>query len=149
MDDMGATTVKKMIYTNKIDDEIIFHENNMLTLYLEEIKKYIPLFQKKGYSVKVGLMGKYFCGDTVGCLRERFQNGYQCYVYCVIQKDGNEVHIGSVDGEADYYSLSSSWIITSIFRSFFKLNVELYEKADGVNSDLKNFWLQLKKSRRI
>ena len=33
---MGEATMKKMVYTNKIDDEIIFHENNMLALYLEK-----------------------------------------------------------------------------------------------------------------
>lgn len=30
--------MKKIVYTNKIDDEIIFHENNMLALYLEKLR---------------------------------------------------------------------------------------------------------------
>ena len=50
--------MKKMVYTNKIDDEIIFHENNMLALYLEKAKKYMPFFEESGYSLKVGLMWK-------------------------------------------------------------------------------------------
>lgn len=37
--------MKKMVYTNKIDNEIIFHENNMLALYLEKAKKYMPFFE--------------------------------------------------------------------------------------------------------
>lgn len=94
--------MKKMVYTNKIDDEIIFHENNMLALYLEKAKKYMPFFEESGYSLKVGLMWKYFPRDTIILQRGGFQNGYQCYVYCVVQKDGNEVRIGSIDGEADY-----------------------------------------------
>ena len=57
--------MKKMVYTNKIDDEIIFHENNMLALYLEKAKKYMPFFEKSGYSLKVGLMWKYFPRDTI------------------------------------------------------------------------------------
>ena len=44
--------MKKMVYTNKIDDEIIFHENNMLALYLEKAKKYMPFFEESGYSLK-------------------------------------------------------------------------------------------------
>lgn len=50
-----------------------------------------------------------------------FKNGYECYIYCEVQKDGKEVHIESNDGEADYYALSASWIISSIERSFLKL----------------------------
>lgn len=38
--------MQKMVYTNKIDDEIIFHENNMLALYLEKAKKYMPFFEE-------------------------------------------------------------------------------------------------------
>ena len=144
---MGGATVKKMVYTNKIDDEIIFHENNMLALYLEKIKKYMPLFEECGYSLKVGLMWKYFPRDTVILQRGSFQNGYQCYVYCVVQKDGNEVRIGSIDGEADYYSLSTAWMISSIFRKFIKLNVELYTNTDDVDADLNHFLSQLKYSK--
>ena len=38
-----------------------------------------------------------------------FKNGYECYIYCEVQKDGTEVRIGSNDGEVDYYVLSVSW----------------------------------------
>ena len=144
---MGEATMKKMVYTNKMDDEIIFHENNMLALYLEKIKKYMPLFEESGYSLKVGLMWKYFPRDTVILQRGSFQNGYQCYVYCVVQKDGNEVRIGSIDGEADYYPLSTAWMISSIFRKFFKLNAELYANTDDADADLNDFLSQLKYSR--
>ena len=139
--------MKKMVYTNKIDDEIIFHENNMFALYLEKIKKYIPLFEESGYSLKVGLMWKYFPRDTVILQRGSFQNGYQCYVYCVVQKNGNEVRIDSIDGEADYYALSTAWMISSIFRKFFKLNTELYDNTNDVDADLKDFLAQLRYSK--
>ena len=136
---MGEATMKKMVYTNKIDDVIVFHENNMLALYLDKIREYMPLFEKSGYSLKVGLMWKCFPRDTVILQRERFQNGYQCYVYCVVQKDGNEVRIGSIDGEADYYSLSTAWMISAMFRDLLKLNVTLYEKMSDVAAELNDF----------
>jgi len=139
--------MKKMVYTNKIDDEIIFHENNMLALYLEKTKKYMPLFEKSGYSLKVGLMWKYFPRETVILQRGSFQNGYQCYVYCAVQKDGNEVRIDSIDGEADYYPLSITWMISSIFRNFFKLNAKLYSYTDDADADLNKFLSQLKYPR--
>lgn len=140
--------MKKMVYTNKIDDEIIFHENNMLALYLEKAKKYMPFFEESGYSLKVGLMWKYFPRDTIILQRGSFQNGYQCYVYCVVQKDGNEVRIGSIDGEADYYPLSTAWMVSSIFGKFFKLNAELYANTGDEDADLNDFLSQLIKYSR-
>lgn len=139
--------MKKIVYTNKIDDQIISHENHMLELYIEAIKEYIPRFEEKGYSLKVGLMWNCFPSDTVIFQRCSFQNGYQCYVYCVVQKDGNEVRIGSIDGEADYYPLSTEWMISSICRNFRKLNVMLYESADDIDADLNDLFSQLKHTK--
>lgn len=48
--------MKKIVYTNKIDDQIISRENHMFELYIEAIKEYIPFFEENGYSLKVGLM---------------------------------------------------------------------------------------------
>lgn len=55
-------------------------------------------------------MWKYFPMDTVILQRGSSQNGYQCFVYCVVQKDENEARIGSIDGEAGYYPLSTAWM---------------------------------------
>ena len=94
-------------------------------------------------------MWKYFPRNTVILQRGSFQNGYQCYVYCVVQKDGNEVRIGSIDGEADYYPLSTAWMISSIFRKFFKLNAELYANTDAADADLNDLLSQLQYLRQI
>ena len=59
-----------------------------------------------------------------------------------IQKNGKEVHIESDDGEVDYYPLSASWIISSIERRFFKLNVSLCSATDDIENDI-NELLQL------
>ena len=130
-----------MVYTKGIDNQIISHENQMLVLYNKKIKKYMPLFEENGYYLKMGLMWKYFPRDTVILQRGRFQNGYECYVYCVVQKDGNEVRVDAIDGEADYYPLSTAWMVSSIVRKFFKLKVELYANTDA---DLSDFASQLK-----
>ena len=44
--------MKKMIYTKELDEQIIFHEDHMLALYLEKIKEYKPLFEENGVSLK-------------------------------------------------------------------------------------------------
>lgn len=51
-----------------------------------------------------------------------------------------EVHIESNDGEADYYALSASWIISSIERSFFKINVSLCSATDDIENDMKEMF---------
>ena len=89
-------------------------------------------------------MWKYFPRDTVILQRGSFQNGYQCYVYCIVQKDGNEVRISKADGEADYLSFIYNMDDIILFRKFFKLNAELYANTDDADADLNDFLSQLK-----
>lgn len=136
--------MKKTEYSNRIDDQIIAHENHMLGVYTQQIKKYIPLFEERGCSLRVGLMWKSLPRNTTVFQRESFRNGYQCYIYCVVQKDDRDVHIHSIDGEADYYSLSTAWLVSSIYREFYKLTVSLCVSIDDVDADLNSFLTQLK-----
>ena len=108
--------MKKMIYTKELDEQIIFHEDHMLALYLEKIKEYKPLFEENGVSLKTGLMWSCFPNDTAGFQRTPFQNGYQCYVYCTVLKDGKEVQIDSADGEADYSNIMLRCMRTRMIR---------------------------------
>lgn len=135
--------MKELVYTGKIDGQIIHHEGHMLALYTEAIKKYIPFFNEYGCSLKVGLMWELLPGDIVSFQRGVFQNGYRCYVYCAVQKDNKDVHIVSTDGEADYYSLSTAWMVSSISRKFCKLTVSLFVSIDDVDTDLRGFLSQL------
>ena len=137
--------MKRMRYTDQIDGEIISHENRMLAVYLKKIKKYEPFFAESGCSLQVGLMWQYFPKDTVMYQRVDFRNGYQCYVYCVVQKGGNEVYVDSADGEAGYYSLSAAWMISSISRRNFRLCAELYTDTDDADADLNAFLPQVGK----
>lgn len=143
MDNMGEATVKRMKYTKKLDDLIISHENQILALYLERIRQYVPLFEKNGFFLKTGLMWKCFPNETVMLQRTVFRSGYQCYVYCTVLKDGNEVQAESTDGEADFYPVSAAWLISSVFKRFFKLNIEIYVDIDEVDASLKKFLVQL------
>ena len=53
-----------------------------------------------------------------------------------------------IAGEADYYPLSTAWMVSSIFGKFFKLNVELYANTDDADADLNDFLSQLIKYSR-
>lgn len=72
------------------------------------------------------------CSDR----RLPFNLGYTCYVCCEVQKDGKEVCVKSVDGEADYYSLSAAWMVSSI-EKFLKTKVSLYSNTDEIEKDMK------------
>ena len=115
----------KFVYTPDKDNEIVRHEKTMLEKYLNIIKKFNPIFEQYDYSLKVGCRWTNFLKKDYSAHRLPFKNGYECYIYCEVQKDGKEVHIDSNDGEVDYYALSVSWIISSIERRCFKIYVSL------------------------
>ena len=69
-----------------------------------------------------------------------FRIGYACYVCCEVQRDGKEVQVKSADGEADYYLLSATWMVSSIERSFLKAKASLYSDTDDIENDMKELF---------
>lgn len=132
----------KFVYILDKDDEIVRHEKIMLEKYLNIIDSYRVIFEQYNCSLKVGCGWINFLKKEYSAHRLPFKNGYACYIYCEVQKDGKEVHIESKDGEVDYYALSVSWIISSIERRFFKINVSLCSATDDIENDM-NELLQL------
>lgn len=132
----------KFVYSPDKDDKIVRHEKIMLEKYLKVIDGYRAIFEQHNCSLKVGCRWTNFLKKEYSTHRLPFKNGYECYIYCEVQKDGKEVHIESNDGEVDYYSLSVSWIISSIERRFFKINVLLSSATNDIENDM-NELLQL------
>lgn len=132
----------KFVYTPDRDDEIVRHEELMLEEYLNILDSFRKIFEQYNCLLEVGYRWTNFSKKEYSAHRLPFKNGYQCYIYCEVQKDGKEVHIESNDGEVDYYPLSASWIISSIERWFFKSNVYLCSATDDIESDM-NELLQL------
>ena len=126
-------------------DAIKCFETEMFRKYKDIVDLYVPLFNKSECTLKLEL-------GWVNSLRKTWSadglpltNGYECYVYCIIEKNGKEVHIKSDDGEADYYVLETSWMISLICRRFHKLRVSLfYASVSDVDNDLKQLLSQLK-----
>lgn len=137
----------KIKYSNRLNEEICIFEDHMLGIYSEKIQAYAVPFETIGCTLKVGLMWKnFFDADNVAFQRVRIRNGYECYVYCSVQKEGQEVRIPSNDDEVDYYYMSTAWMISSIRRVFFKLELSLWADTDDVKSDLNNLLLCIKKN---
>ena len=104
----------KFAYDKKKAQRIISHENIMLETYSKIISRYSSLFEQYDCSLEVRLFWIDFSTEKRSNRRLPFHIGYACYVCCEVQRDGKEVHVKSIDGEADYYSLSATWMVSSI-----------------------------------
>lgn len=132
----------KFVYTSDKNEKIIKHEIRMLQKYTDILDRYRRIFEQYNCSLEVGCRWTNFLKKEHSASRLPFKNGYECYIYCEVQRDGKEVHIKSNDGEVDYYALSASWIISLIERRFFKINVSLCSATDDIEDDM-NRLLQL------
>ena len=119
-------------------------ETEMLNKYANAIYPYLPLFNKIGYELKVELGWYNSLQKTWSAKGLPLKNGYECRIYCLVEKDGKEVQIESNDGEADYYPLITSWMISSVYRKFHKLKISTYAKVDDVEADINEFLSELK-----
>ena len=137
----------KFAYDKSKAQRIINHEDIMLKTYSKIISTYTSLFEQYDCSLKVRLFWIDFSTERRSNRRLPFRIGYACYVCCEVQRDGKEVHVNSVDGEADYYSLSAAWMVSSVDRDFFKSKVSLYSDTADIENDMKELLQLLANSR--
>ncbi len=137
----------KFAYGKIETQRIINHEDIMLETYSKIISNYSSLFEQYGCSLEVGLFWTNLSAEERSNSRLPFRIGYECYVCCEVQKDGKELNIKSTDGEADYYSLSAAWAVSSIERKFFKSKVFLYSDTCNIENDMKEMFRLLSDSQ--
>ena len=130
----------KFVYDKSKTQSIINHEYKMLETYSEIIGSYSSLFEQYDCSLEVGLFWIDFSAEKRSDRRLPFHVGYACYVCCEVQRDGKEVQVKSIDGEADFYLLSATWLVSSIERSFFKAKVSLFSDNDDTENDIKELF---------
>lgn len=136
--------MNEIVYTNNANRQIVSHEDHMLELYMDAIKEYRSIFESNGYSLKVGLMWESIPKNAVSFQRESFRNGYRGYVFCSVQQDNKDVYVSSMDGEADFYPLSATWMVSCIHRKHCKLIVYLFAETNDAAADLREFLSKLK-----
>ena len=137
----------KFEYDQREEQRITNHEDIMLESYSKIISSYSSLFEQYDCSLEVRLFWIDFSTEKRSNRRLPFHIGYACYVCCEVQRDGKEVHVKSIDGEADYYSLSATWMVSSIERNFFKTKVLLYSDTDDTENDMKELFRLLSNSQ--
>lgn len=126
------------------EKKICEFEANMFAKYEDAITSYYPLFRAAGCELRLELGWYNPIRKKWSTNRIPIQNGYECYVYCLIEKDGEAVRKKSSDGEADWYPLETEWMITSVRRRMCKLEISLYEDLDDIDTDLKFLFSQFK-----
>lgn len=130
----------KFVYDKSKAQQVINHEDRMLETYSKIISGYSSLFEQFDCSLEVRLFWIDFSTGNHSTDRLPFHIGYECYVCCEVQRDGKEIQINSIDGEADYYSLSATWMVSSIERFFLKARVSLYPDIDDIEDDMKELF---------
>ena len=80
----------KFVYTSDKDDEIVKHEKIMLEKYSNILDSYRAIFKEYNCSLKVGYGWENFLKKEHSTNRLPFKNGYECCIYCEVQKDGTE-----------------------------------------------------------
>lgn len=134
----------ELVVNEEREKEICEFETKMFAKYKDAIVSYSPLFNKVGCELKLELGWCNPIRKTWSANRIPFRNGYECYIYCLVEKGGEEVRIKSNDGEADYYPMETAWMISSVNRRFHKLKVSLYKDLDDVDTDMKSLLSQLR-----
>ena len=128
--------------------EIQAFESEMLRKYTKTIYPYFSIFAKMGYELKVELGWYNFLDGTWSNKGLPLKNGYECCVYCIVEKAGEIVRIKSNDGEADYYELIKEWSISIVSRKFHKLKVCTFSDVDEVENDINELLTQLKNQQK-
>ena len=116
--------------------EIIDFESRMLAEYSQTAESMLPLFEIKGYTLRLDMGWHNAIEGVWSASRIAMKNGYACYVYCHVEKNGKPVLVSANDGEADYYMLQAEWNISSITRQGFHQAVTLCNDMDDVESDI-------------
>lgn len=136
--------VIELVVKGEREKEICDFENKMFAEYEQAIAPYALLFDAVGCELKLVLGWCNHIRKTWSANRIPLRNGYECYVYCLVEKGGKEVRIKSCDGEADYYPMETEWMVSSVSRRFHKLKVSLYKDLDDIDADMKNLLSQLR-----
>lgn len=100
------------------------------------VNRYIPFFAQYGCTLKLGQEWENSIRKVWSLDRLPFKNGYACKIYCEVQKSEVPLTVKSNDGEADFYYVSSCWVISTIFRRGFRLKVDLIPIASSAAEDL-------------
>lgn len=134
----------KFKFPSQIGKVICEHEAEMLKIYQKIINGYVPVISKYNCTIKIGFSWENRLRNVYSFERLPFKVGYECKIFCEIQKDGHLVRVDYSDGKGDrlvnaesnegdvgYDLLFAVWSITRIDFWFFNK-----EKGVIINNDI-------------
>ena len=140
---MGEEVLIQFDFSELRHSEIIEFESRMLSEYLLLVNSMLIQFKQKGYTLRLDMGWYNYINGIWSASRLAMVNGYSCYIYCHVEKNGKPVQIFTNDEEADYYMLQAEWNITSITRQGLRLVATLCPSIDDVESDIDKLLSQL------
>lgn len=134
----------EFIYTSDKRDEIIRQEKIMFEKYSYALEGYRKIIEGHNYSLMIG-MGRSNVHEKKLLEKQKnlkeakiFKNGYQCYAWCLVEKDDEAVEIESEECQGFYEILGAEWQISEIKRDFLKLKARLFlETAEEIKEKIK------------
>lgn len=136
LDTLGKKNWIELTVSAEKGDAIRAFEAHAFSVCSDMVNRYTPLFAPYGCTLKLGQEWENVIRKVWSSNRLPFKNGYTCKIYCAVQKSGVPLTIKSNDGEADFYDVSSCWVISVIFRRGFRLNVDLVPIDSSAAGDL-------------
>lgn len=121
--------IKLRISKNK---ELCIHEYEEIILnqYKKAAEVYLPTIEKMKCTLKISLGLSNVARNIWSASPILGKTSYECFVYCMIQKEGKEVRVSCEDGEVDYFPLIGSWMISDVILRFGKFYVTLWPEVD-------------------
>lgn len=126
----------KIICFFKNGNPIVEHEDKMFEKYSQIVSKYSVMFAKYNCSLNIERSWINLLENINSKNRLPFKNGYSCYIYCNVEKNGEVVRYENGDGEVDFYEVSTLWCVSSISRFFFRLKVMLWTETNEVEKEI-------------
>lgn len=126
----------EFVYSSDSANVITEHEKMMLNEYSNIISEYSDMFAQYDCTLDVGCYWTNPLKNIKSFSEISFRNGYRCYIYCNVMKDGEILRYKSDNDDADYFEASVSWNISAVNRSFFHLTVTLNHEMD-IHNEIK------------
>lgn len=129
-------------FDKRKEKELFDFELEMFAKYKKLIGSYNHLFEEAGCELNLRMEWRNENQKIYSRNRISIENGYGCYIQCLVEKGGDVIKVKCNDGEADYYLIETSWMISSVYRYFRKLRVSLYTDLEDVDSDISELLTQ-------
>ena len=133
--EFGGRGLVEFMIALQMYEEICNFEEKALSNCTNIVNSYLPIFAQHGCTLKICREWTNFIKKTSSNERLPLMNGYECQIYCEVQRDGAPVMVRG-DDECPFDILAANWVISAISRRWFKLAVDLVPIENFIAEDI-------------